>query len=242
MAKRANRQAATSRAGRPAVRLVQNKQTGAKAPAVKPRGQGGKRGDEVRKKVLRAALEYFGAFGFEGTTTRAVAERAGISHSLVLYHFQSKEQLWISMMDDAIGRYASAIKGIFDRSPGRAGEALKEFIEQFVRMSSETPQIHRIMTMASNQDTARLRWVIDKYLRDHFEAIRDLIRRGQMEGSVRDCDPARLYFHILGAGGTPFTTAMEYRALTGRDIFSEKEILRTIAFIHDIVFLDPEST
>lgn len=242
MAKRANRKALTSRAGRPAVRLAPARQVGAKAPAVKPRGQVGKRGDEVRKKVLQAALEYFGAFGFEGTTTRAVAERAGISHSLVLYHFQSKEQLWISMMDDAIGQYASAIRGIFDQSHGRAGEALKEFIERFVRMSSETPQIHRIMTMASNQDTARLRWVIDKYLRDHFEAIRDLIRRGQMEGSVRDCDPARLYFHILGAGGTPFTTAMEYRALTGRDIFSEKEILRTIAFIHDIVFLDREST
>jgi TetR/AcrR family transcriptional regulator len=222
VARNAKQRAAAPRVGRPAVRLPKDGLTRTKAPSDTSRAPGGKRGQAVRESILKAALEYFGAFGFEGTTTRAVAERAGVSHSLVLYHFQSKEQLWTSMMDDAIGRYASVIEGIFDRSPGRAGAALKEFIEQFVRMSSQTPQIHRIMTMASNQDTQR--------------------RRGQIEGSVRDCDPARLYFHILGAGGTPFTTATEYRALTGRDIFSEKEILRTIAFIHDIVFLDPETS
>ena len=43
---------------------------------------------------------------------------------------------------------------------------------------------------------------------------------------------------IIGAGGTPFTVKTEYRALTGRDVFSETEILRNIAFLFELVFID----
>src|SRR5580704_6578922 len=57
------------------------------------------RGDRTREKVLQAALECFGAFGFEGTSTRAVADRAGLSHPLLLYHFESKDRLWLSTME-----------------------------------------------------------------------------------------------------------------------------------------------
>lgn len=202
-------------------------------PVVKPR-----RGDEVRSKILRAALECFGAFGFEGTTTRAVAERAGVTHTLVIYHFGSKDQLWIRMMESALSGYVATIEEAMEASEkDGAAASLRVFIEQFVRLSAETPQIHRIMTMESNQGTARLQWVIDHYVRRHFMMIRDLILKGQMEGKVRQGDPAHLYYHIIGAGGTPFTISTEYKALTGRDVFSESEILRTIAFILEIVFI-----
>ena len=196
-----------------------------------------KRADDVRKRILEASLECFGAFGFDGTSTRAVAERAGVTHTLVLYHFQSKAQLWKATLQNTLDRYSSGLKQHL-RSDHElsATEGLRVFIEQLVRFSAEVPQMHRILTMEGNQGTDRLQWVIDNYLRDHFNNIRDLIRRGQKEGSVRECDAARLYYHIIGAAGTPFTIPTEYKQLTGRDVFSDAEILRTIAFIYEIVF------
>lgn len=198
-----------------------------------------RRGDQVRENVLAAALECFGATGFEGTSTRAVAERAGITHSLVLYHFQSKDQLWIATLESALGPYGAELDAILEQADASsARDALAAFIDRFVRLSAQKPQIHRILTMESNQGTARLDWIIERVLRSLFTRVRDLIRRGQSEGSVRQCDPARLYYHIIGAAGTPFTIATEYEAMTGRDVFSEAEILRTIAFIYEITFID----
>jgi TetR/AcrR family transcriptional regulator len=231
---------ARRRGGRKAVRLLTSQPVDSAASKdieLRPR----KRGDDVRERILAAALECFGAFGFEGTSTRAVAERAGLTHSLVLYHFDNKEQLWISTMDAAIGKYMRDVKSAADEGDQDPVQALQAFITQFVRLSAAKPEIHRIMTMESNQDTGRLKYIIDTYVRDNFKMVCDLIRRGQAEGTVRECDPARLYYHIIGAAGTPFTTAMEYRELTGRDIFSEKEILRTIAFIYDIVFTERQT-
>jgi len=197
-----------------------------------------KRGDDVRERVLQAALECFGRFGFEGTSTRAVAEQAKVTHTLVLYHFQSKDQLWIATMENALRPYIAAMKESREKSKDApAREGLKNFIEQFIMLSARYPQIHRILTTASNQETERLQWIIDHFLREHFTMVRDLIRRGQVEGDVRQCDPARLYYHIIGAGGTPYTLATEYKAFTGRDVFSEVEILRNIAFIYELVFI-----
>lgn len=197
-----------------------------------------RRGDEARKRILAAALDCFGAFGFEGTSTRAVAERADVTHTLVLYHFQSKDNLWVATLESALEEYGTGIRKTLEAAPDTAARvALANFIEQFVRMSANKPQIHRILTAEGNQGTDRLNWIIDRFVRWHYTAIRDLIRRGQAEGTVRECDPARLYYLIIGTGGTPFTLAAEYVALTGRDVFSEAEILRNIAFIYEIVFV-----
>lgn len=234
----------SGRRGRTAVRFVDKAQSMAEkhldslpnAKAADPKTK--RRGDDVRARVLQAALECFGAFGFEGTSTRAVAARANITHTLVLYHFQSKDQLWIATMQDVLGRYVTEMKENFDRIAERPAQAgLKVFIEQFVRMSAQIPQMHRILTMESNQGTARLQWVVDHFLRDHYTLVRNLIRRGQTEGTVRECDPARLYYLIIAVGGTPFTISTEYKALTGRDVFSEAEILRNIAFMYELVFV-----
>ena len=196
-----------------------------------------KRGDDVRERILQHALDCFGTYGFEGASTRTIAERAQTSHTLVLYHFHSKEHLWMATMEDALRRYTTEMTTHLRTCAAEsAHSALRTFIEQFVRLSARHPQIHRILTMESNQGTARLKWVIDQFLRDHFTMVCALIRRGQAEGTVRQCDPARLYYHIIGSAGTPFTIATEYEAITGRDVFSEAEILRNIAFIHEIVF------
>jgi AcrR family transcriptional regulator len=227
----------SARGGRVAVRLAELPATKS-APLKNPPDQARVRGADVRERILRVALEYFGAFGFEGTSTRAVAERAGVTHTLVLYHFQSKDNLWIATVEDALKSYGASLRANMATAPERtARDALTTFIEQFVRMSASHPEIHRLMTMHSNQETKRLVWIIEHFIRGHFTFVRDLIRRGQQEGSVRQCDPARLYYLIIGAGGTPFTLRTEYKALTGRDVFSEAEVLRNIAFIYEMVFI-----
>lgn len=197
-----------------------------------------KKGEIIRERILDAALDYFGAFGFHGATTRAIADQIGITHTLVLYHFKSKEQLWTATVDHVLKKYDNSIRGNLENSDDKTAKAsLRIFIEQFVRLSAEHPQVHRILTTEGGQATERLQWIIDNFIRDHYTRLRDLIRRGQTEGSVRDCDATRLYYLIIAAGGTPFTLSVEYEILTGRDVFSESEILRYIAFIYDIVFI-----
>lgn len=194
---------------------------------------------DQRNTIMHAAFECFSVLGYDNASTRAIAERAGASHTKVLYHFGSKEQLWIATMDKAIGDYVSKIESdLGDVSQRSASESLRVFIRDFVLFSAEFPGVHRILSMESTQGSNRLDWLIERYLRNHFNTVRDLIRLGQIEGTVREGDPARLYYHIISAGAAPFTLSWEYKALTGRDVFSEAEIYQTIGFIYSVIFCD----
>jgi AcrR family transcriptional regulator len=50
--------------------------------------------DERRKAIVRAAVPLFARKGFAGSTTRELAEAAGISEALLFRHFPSKQLLY----------------------------------------------------------------------------------------------------------------------------------------------------
>jgi TetR/AcrR family transcriptional regulator, transcriptional repressor of aconitase len=70
-------------------------------------------GDERRKAIVAAAVPLFAKKGFAGTTTRELAEAAGISEALLFKHFPSKRQLYGEILqlgcegDPALERLAS---------------------------------------------------------------------------------------------------------------------------------------
>jgi AcrR family transcriptional regulator len=57
------------------------------------------RGDATRNQILEAARDVLGVDGYSGTTTRAVAERAGVQLSLVHYHFGGKRGLLAAVLE-----------------------------------------------------------------------------------------------------------------------------------------------
>jgi AcrR family transcriptional regulator len=56
-------------------------------------GESGGKGERTRSLILETALEMFGERGYEETTMRAIAEKAGIALGNTYYHFRSKEHL-----------------------------------------------------------------------------------------------------------------------------------------------------
>jgi AcrR family transcriptional regulator len=72
------------------------------------------RGDETRRHILIAAREALAADGAAGTTTRAIADRAGVQLSLVHYHFGGKQQLLAAVLDDENERLLERQRALFE--------------------------------------------------------------------------------------------------------------------------------
>jgi AcrR family transcriptional regulator len=53
--------------------------------------------EERRADIIRAVRRVFAEKGFHGTTTRALADQAGVSEALLFKHFPSKEALYSAM-------------------------------------------------------------------------------------------------------------------------------------------------
>jgi TetR/AcrR family transcriptional repressor of bet genes len=52
-----------------------------------------------RSQIIKAAYHVAAARGLSGLTVRGIAARAGVSTGLVLFHFETKEQLIIALLD-----------------------------------------------------------------------------------------------------------------------------------------------
>ncbi|WP_445148638.1 TetR/AcrR family transcriptional regulator [Baekduia sp. Peel2402] len=66
----------------------------------RPSKRGRRAGDSgAREQILAAARELFAEHGFEGTTLRAVAKRAGVDGALPSYHFGSKGDLFAATLE-----------------------------------------------------------------------------------------------------------------------------------------------
>jgi len=57
------------------------------------------RSQERRQSIIEAVRGVFAEKGFDGTTTRALANAAGVSEALLYRHFPSKESLYAAVLD-----------------------------------------------------------------------------------------------------------------------------------------------
>jgi AcrR family transcriptional regulator len=68
--------------------------------------------EERREAIVKAVRRVFAERGFDGTTTRALAEAAGVSEALLFKHFPNKEALFSAMQASCCGEQAL---GTFER-------------------------------------------------------------------------------------------------------------------------------
>lgn len=59
-------------------------------------------GDERREQIIKTAVELFSKNGFNGTTTKRIAESAGVSEAMVFRHFASKDELYGAILHSKV--------------------------------------------------------------------------------------------------------------------------------------------
>src|SRR4029077_13322011 len=58
----------------------------------------------TRAAILNAAIAEFAERGFEGASIRRIADRTGLQHPLITYHYRSKDILWSAAAEHAFTR------------------------------------------------------------------------------------------------------------------------------------------
>ena len=84
------------------------------------------------------------------------------------------------------------------------------------------------------QNSRRMTWLVDNYLKDNYRQACDLIRRAQADGSVRPGDPTLLYYGLIALAGTAFSLRAEIAQVSGNaDAVSPAKVE---ALIHAFLF------
>lgn len=176
--------------------------------------------DDIRQELLAAALVEFGARGFDGASTRSIAQRADAHQPQINYHFESKEALWFASVEHLFGLLGEALAGVtlsVDDDPDQLSESFAEAVRRFVRFAAAHPELNQIVVHEATEDSDRLRWLVRHHVRPLYDAIRVAWQRLRDAGIAAPIDPALVHYVIVGAASLPFVNAPEARLLIGAE-------------------------
>jgi AcrR family transcriptional regulator len=148
------------------------------------------RGEDTRRRILDAALEVFASEGYEGASTRLLAERAGVNLPAIQYYFGSKEGLYRAVIDSIIKHteahmapLAARVKAALARSNTPREELLEllcQMLEAFVALVSNGEDIEAkrlFFARAEVEDTPGLEQLHESGMRQVFQPLVELIAR-----------------------------------------------------------------
>ncbi len=164
----------------------------------------------TQQKLLDAAIAAFSENGFKGTSTRDIAERAGVHHPLITYHFKNKDLLWRKAVERIFNEFNASLMRTIEESRGLdVRSRLENVIATYVRNAHRQPALHKILMRESNDPNPRLDWLIQTWLRPMFSNVVADLREAQLQGIVPEGNPALLFNMIRMAAGGLVSRSLE---------------------------------
>lgn len=170
-----------------------------------PRAQA--RGEETRDALVQAGLELFGKQGYHGTSSRALAETAGVNQALIGYHFGGKQGLYLAVfelvaagLNERFGPAKEAVSAMVEGTdPDRESlmAALLAMLDRFVDTftASETAAWAALIVREQQQPSEAFDVLFERALLPMLELGSRLI--GALEGKPADSPEVRLLMITL---------------------------------------------
>lgn len=139
-----------------------------------------------RLQIMTAAKELFARQGFEGTTTREIAQRARVNEAIIFRHFSSKEDLYWAIIDDQceVGGWQQTLRrhlssGADDR------EVFAAIAEEILIRRSNDADLSRLLLFSALENQQRSQRFFQTHVATYYELIAGYISKRIEQGAFR---------------------------------------------------------
>jgi AcrR family transcriptional regulator len=139
---------------------------------------------DTASRILDAALTEFAERGFDGTSTAAIAERAGVAKALVFHHFGSKDALFLAVAEHTIERARLEYDRVMAEAPPDLLARVLAWTERKFAMFREDPRQLRFLMVSLVH--------APKPLRDDVRRIHQSLASRDAHKLVEGMDASRL--------------------------------------------------
>lgn len=208
-----------------------------KSSAARPARKQQQRSIVTQEKLLSAAIQAFSENGFKGTSTRDIADRAGVHHPLITYHFKNKDQLWRAAADKVFRDFRrSMLESLENNDDSCPKKRMAAMVRAYLQEARNQPALHKVMVQEASYPNERLDWLIETHLKPIFETGFKMIENLQQAGVAVPGNPRLLFNMIRLSTGGMLALGNELKASSGIDIDAD-ETLDQIADMIVAVFL-----
>jgi TetR/AcrR family transcriptional regulator len=163
-----------------------------------PAAQAGRKPSRIqlrnRKRILEAALEVFSTHGYRGTTLDQIAAEAGLSKPNILYYFEGKEEIHVTLLNQLLDAWLAPLRAIDPE--GEPLEELMGYVRRKLTMSRDLPRESRLFANEILQGAPRMGPHLDSVLKPLVDQTAVVIEGWVAQGKLAPVDPRHLLFSI----------------------------------------------
>ena len=163
-----------------------------------------------KQQIIESAIALFGKDGLKGTTTKALADAAGVSEGTIFKHFPTKKALYLAAFE---GRTGVGMEHLVTGLQQLAGERRDEEIIQQVLSAifhgyDRDRDLHRMLLYVHLGQSDEENKVLDETLRKNqvMEFLIDYVATRQQQGVFRPGNPGTLAHAVVALGVQVATT------------------------------------
>ena len=172
----------------------------------------------TEQKIKDAAQKVFVQKGYSGTTTRDIADEAGINNALVNYYFRSKEKLFDIVMQEQVATLFGKIYPIVNNENTTLDQKITAIVDYYTEVLLAEPGIMLFVLSEMHNQPGR----IAAHMEANGGVMHSVIAR-QFKEVKPDIHPMQLIMSVMGMTLFPFmargifqrTSGLEDKAFEG---------------------------
>lgn len=153
-----------------------------------------------RQQLIDVATKLFADYGYDATTTAAIAQAAGISEPILYRHFKNKQDLFIAITREVSQKTLNHWQNLIGATEDPAEQLrliAKEFPAHVRHLSDAYHVLHNGLTTSHDRRVLTV-------LREHYASIEKffvkIIVGGQRTGAFRNINPKIPAWHMINLG------------------------------------------
>lgn len=149
-------------------------------------------GDERRRQILQVAMRLFSERGFRGTTTKEIANAAGVSEAIIFRHYANKDELYSAILDHKAcdRRFQNPFEELAEKV------AAKDDFGVFYTMALNAIEHHaedrdflRLMLHSALEEHDLARTFVESFITEIYDFLGAYISQRQKDGVFREINP-----------------------------------------------------
>jgi TetR/AcrR family acrAB operon transcriptional repressor len=154
---------------------------------------------ETRQALLDAGLVVFSKQGFAATRLEDIAEQAGVTRGAIYWHFGSKTDLYLALVQDISSRSSNVIAEAVAEG-GSFSQVMQRVIERLIAYPERDKDYRRVLELSlfKTEMTDELQKSISLRTKSLLDGLRQFIQMGIAQGELTgDIDVDDIAFALL---------------------------------------------
>lgn len=168
--------------------------------------------------ILGIAEKLFAELGFDGASTRHIAQEAGVNMAMLNYYFGSKDGLYKAVLQKRITEFRQTLSSINEQKIS-SWLKLEQTVEAYVDRVMSNNGFHRLIQRElSLTQRSEISDVLVENILINVNEVKRILEDGIAEGTFRDVDVEMTIATIFGTKYYVVNSTLIASSLLGKDL------------------------